>query len=358
METIDHHAHFTGSLPAGFIGERARGDRRFAELQCDLFKIIPDCVDLPEGQDSDVGTLLAAIRSVSGRLPAGWFYRVYQALQRATHPASDAPELKVYDFYRAGFEAILKSRTHERLDVLQLFVSAGRSIERLDIKMRALTDACWFAKSPEIAVRITLPRTATLQVKDSGDLVSQLIGRLSSGSATYSRVIGIDVSGDEVGVDWSVQTAALRELIDFRSTYRSPLSVSIHLGENLWRVSAPTLLEWFDDALSLGVDSIGHGVFAWIPESSLKLHESVAHLLGFEEQRRQLVHRMLETATTIELCPSTMLLTQPWLRVEDLPTRLPSEFRPPIAVGTDSPALFATTLCKELAVAGAQDACV
>lgn len=345
---IDHHTHFTGGLPMDFVEHWSRSLERDQELAFELARLLPPGRPRPAG----LRCILTAIRRVARQLEPSWFYAAYAAIQRATRPGPEGPESASYRYYSTGFEAILRSRAREGLDGLSLFVSVGRSLDVLDLKLRAMRDASAQVPALRVAVRLTLPRTSSLQLPQASEVVTGLLRRLAARTSDYRLVEGIDISGDESSTAWKSGRQVLRELVDFRAVGSRPVSISLHLGENLVTSSAPELLDQFDDVLALKVDSIGHGVFAWIPERRLVEDARSAHLAGFARERAGLMERIRSLGTVIEVCPMTMLLTQRAVRQADLPTRLPPEQRPRIAIGTDSPALFATSLHKELRYAG------
>lgn len=331
-----------------FIEDWARARGRYDELIRDLGRLVPGGATDGAG----AGALLQAVRAAARRLKPTWFYDLYRIVQRATRPEPGEGGAALARYYREGFDAVIRARQNEELDELRLFVSAGFSLEVLDVKLAALAGAVAHRPSPRVALRLTLPRTSTLGPAETGDVVGELLRRMAIGATYYESVVGLDISGDERGTPWARTLAVLRELVAFRPDAPQPLSVSIHLGEDLSGTGATELLSRFRSVLAADVDAIGHGVFLWAAEDRLRAHHSTQHLAGRAAHRAGLLAEVRARGIALEICPTTTLLSQPALDFDDLPTRLPAEVRPTIVLGTDNPVLFGTTLVEERRLAG------
>lgn len=348
--TRDAHFHFTGSLPLYFVEKQAAERGVIDVLIAALQRLVPDFTTSEHVPES-LEELIPHLVERGPALPYQWFYAAYSQIQNAIHPSTSEPREAREGFYERAFAAIIRSRQTEGVSGGSLFVSAGRSMDQLDLKLSAFERAMESTAMPDLHARITLPRTSTYLSSQFGAI--DLMGRrILEGRLGYQYVKGIDISGDESAMPWTevrqlaADSVALRQVMHERGR---EMTVSVHLGEDLCSIPIEDQLDRFSDMLQLRVDSIGHGVVLWIPEHCLEASSS--RLAGYELERRRLLAEVIKSDIVFELCPTTSLLTQPLQSPDDLPTRTAYIPLQSVRIGTDSPAFFATTMARELALA-------
>lgn len=182
---------------------------------------------------------------------------------------------------------------------------------------------------PQIVVRllISVDRAASRASQDSCIRVAAAWSRhcvsgLAPTFSTPSRlVVGVDVSGDP-------RVGDARELLPRLDALRAAgLLVSVHLGEIL------------GDA----ADAEAAAIISWLPDR-------IGHLALVGPQSEAALRALGENQPPIEVCPSSNMLTLGLSSLRDhssLTHRIASGAR--VAVSTDDPAVFKTTLSAELA---------
>jgi hypothetical protein len=351
LRYTDEHVHFTGSLPLAFVETRARRTGRYRQLLSDLFTIFGE---LPETfRRTDLAAILGHFRRAHG-LAGSAFFDLYEAVQRATHPANDDAESAVRRYYADAFTAIVADRRSEGVDGFSTFLSLGESLDRLETKLAAVDAAS--GRFPDLAVsaRITVSRSSLTRPDVVRETLRAVQHAIRAGRSGFDHVVGFDISGPETAASWPDVLSILDEMVTIRDALRSRrLSVSVHLGEDLVNFTGDELICRFGDVVDARVDVIGHGVFLWIPEYRIRAINPA--LTDMRLARQLLLARAVDAGIAFEICPSTTFLTQPGVGAADLPTRRPWAKIPTHAfrVGTDSPALYGTTLAAELDYAGA-----
>jgi aminodeoxyfutalosine deaminase len=142
-------------------------------------------------------------------------------------------------------------------------------------------------------------------------------------------VVAFGLGGDEL----AIPTKAFRAVYDYARAQR--LHALIHAGE----IGGPEAVR---EALGLGVERIGHGLAA-VRDASL-----LASLASADDP------------VTLEICPTSNLRTGALARqlgilqarIEDFPLRLLFDRGVRLALGTDDPAMFGTSLVEEYGLAG------
>lgn len=342
----DEHFHFTGALPLSFVSEWSEDHGTYARLLQELGETRGNSTCMQGECESPLEFVVSSLVGESAELPYGWFYSVYRSLQRALRPAraGDLAEL-----YQRGYEAIFGASAERRGAI---FVSAGASPAVLDTKIQSFVAATRDLDSSS-GIRVTLSRTSA---QSTTDLMHFLRCQILADVPGYTSIVGIDISGDERAMGWETVRGLIRDACCLRDQlvdHDRQVSVSVHAGEELAEISGDDHLMRFQELLEIGIDSIGHGVFLWIPEECLQRSSHFRHLLGREEQRLATLQRFVDRNVQFELCPTTSLVTQPLRSVADLPTR---SGRIPLSlcrIGTDSPSLLLTSIDEEWELAGA-----
>ena len=128
------------------------------------------------------------------------------------------------------------------------------------------------------------------------------------------RVVGFGMAGDESHLD----------ILDFKESFKlakdSGLGITVHAGEICGSKSV-------DDAITLGVARIGHGVRS--------------------KENKQAIRRLLERNIMLEICPGSNVALGLYPALRDHPVNFFHSLNLPISISTDDPPFFSTTLSKE-----------
>jgi len=93
--------------------------------------------------------------------------------------------------------------------------------------------------------------------------------------------------------------------------------------------------------LNLPIDSIGHGVFLWIPDDSINYSKKV------NKQRRELLKRVVEKNIELEICPTSNLLFSPLKSYRDIPFNFFNKIGLKYSVNTDNMTILSTDIKTE-----------
>ncbi len=348
----DWHAHFTGSFPPDFLLQHAQlvdeKDLLLSELSTFLPGSNPAITTIASSyhlaDDHAIALLdqaLDAAFSSGGKKGFDAFTNIYAAIQRSHLAASTGHES--YAYHYAAYKEILSSNIRAGVSRVLLFTSFDENMDLLKTKLLAALEAQSRCTDIEVKIRLTLPREAErVRRFASGGAFSTLLPVLKSQRGFRKLIAGIDFSGFESMDDWNTSSWLIREAVHF--TNQHELGLSVHIGEDLYYVSAEELLKRFETLHKLGVKWLCHGSFLWIDERLLRSNQFTTGAAGAERERIALRRHFGAQKTIIDICPSASLAMQVIQNAGQIPVATLQEDGFRVRIGTDNPTLFRTNL--------------
>jgi len=282
--------------------------------------------------------------SAGGKRGFDAFIDIYASIQRSQ--LAESVRNESYAYYLAAYTDILSSNIRAGVSGMLLFTSFDDNMDLLNTKLIAALEAQSRYPSIQVRIRLTLPREAerVRRFAESGAF-STLLPILKSRRGFNKLITGIDFSGFESTDDWDISSTLVQDAIRFAE--RNDLGVSVHIGEDIYYVSAEELLIRFGMLYNLGVRWLCHGTFLWLDERLLESNQFTVGAAGAEHERVALRRRFGAQNTILDICPSASLAMQVIQRADQVPAAQLQEEGFNVRIGTDNPTLFRTNLRQE-----------
>jgi Adenosine deaminase len=360
ISRTDCHAHFTGSLPACFLVQKSQYEDTWDQLLQTLMECLTDRESLRSPLNlkgtaklqQDVALLeesLASSFSCGGRRGFDNFSTIYRAIQSALVPSTIGEESFAY--HVAAYSAILAANARAGVAKVLLFSSFDENMELLQTKIRAALQACTQQNAVRLYLRLTLPRESDRVRRFAEGGGFSMLAPVLDAHPEYRRFItGLDFSGFESTDDWPITQELIRDAITFAKRY--DIDVSVHIGEDLYYVSANELLGRFETLYRSGIRWLCHASYLWLPETLLQADPTSAHAAGYKKERLALRRTFGTSNALIDICPSISLATQIIERAEAIPVRELGQEGFRVRIGTDNPTFVRTTLRREYELLG------
>ena len=261
-------------------------------------------IDAQTMQEIDPALTLDEIRTALRFSDFGGFIQTYiWVSKKLTTPAA----------YRIAARRLLENLILQGVVAVEITLSAGvilwkgQALDAIFKELQAETNL-----HPAIRVRWIFDAVRQFGVDPAREVF------LKAAAYSDAGVVAIGLGGDET----RGPAAWFSEL--YSEAKRAGLCLACHAGE----VTGPESV-W--EAVRIGATRIGHGIRA--------VHDS------------ELMSYLAEHQIALEVCPSSNVATRAVASLQEHPLRKLWDAGIPIVIGTDDPALFATDLNREYAIA-------
>ncbi len=221
---------------------------------------------------------------------------------------------------RITFEACEDAYRNDGIRILELryaptFIRTGHKMTFEEIHQAIVKGVERAEATYPMAVGLICIIQRILPVRDAEEVTQFAL-------ANKDTFVGLDLADNEEGFD-SKPFAHL-----FAQAKAAGFGITIHSGE----APHPKAPKWVIDAVEvLKADRIGHGVQIIHDESVMRV--------------------VRERGITLELCPTSNMLTNAIPKLEDHPLKKLYDFGIPVTINTDDPGIFNTNLNREYRIA-------
>jgi Adenosine deaminase len=232
------------------------------------------------------------------------------------------------DLYSRGAVALAENALYHGVTTTCLFFSLTADRNQMIERILGLADACCHLVKGGLTVRLTVPRTRPLHRSYARAELLELLTPLM----TQGLLAGFDLSGldSEVSVERTMEMVEwLLRLREAASQHGRRLSVSAHYGESTSPDGMERMLRLAMTLATIGVDSMGHGILLWSPETYDYRGEEVAAVLA----------HCRSAAMTFEVCPTVARMYGCRWDTKTLPAAL-KDLGDTVAFGSDAPGLL------------------
>lgn len=117
--------------------------------------------------------------------------------------------------------------------------------------------------------------------------------------------------------------------------------MSVHAGENFANISLEKYLSYFDKLLKLPINSIGHGIFLWVPDNFVNYSRKV------NKCRRELLKKVIARGIELEICLTSNILFSPLKSYKDIPLNYFKKIGLKYSINTDNMTILSTNIKNE-----------
>ena len=352
MRYQDNHLHYTGSLPIDFVWRKLIEQLNLftnGGLLEDLFSI-----ELTEGlkKGANLDDLFLRFKNEIEQMLRidddytqnyEHFFKLYQLFQSVTKPKGSKD---IRSSYQAGMAAIISELVKTEVSSFDIF--AGPLLDAAKTKSRILGMIQGIQDNKHLidgSVRLTFISSGDGYVNLNEQSLASLLELIANNRLIAKYVSGFDFSGRESVKNLDTISSVASQISSYNNTLASPndrrLKVSVHAGEDLNDISPADYLRYFDQLLDLPINSIGHGIFLWIPD------ELVHYSPNMNRSRRKLLEKMAENGIELELCPTSNAVFSPLTSLEAIPIHQFKEIGLKYSINTDNMSILTTNIKAE-----------
>lgn len=272
------------------------------------------------------------------------FFKLYKFIQNITKPKKDQ---EIKSSYRQGAGAMISYLSDSGVSSFDVFAGPLLDQEKTKLRLEGLIQG--FKDNQRLPIkgliRLTFISTKSGYINLSIKSLEKLLDFIISDKEIADYISGFDFSGNESTNNINTICSTVNRLFDFNkecySRYKRRLKISVHAGENFIDISPEKYLEFFDKLTDLPIDSIGHGVFLWIPSNFLGYPQRV------NEHRQRLLKKIIKRNIELEICPTSNVLFSPLGSYKDIPFNFFKEIDLKYSINTDNMAILSTNIKAE-----------
>ncbi|MBP8591245.1 hypothetical protein KBI33_02105 [Candidatus Shapirobacteria bacterium] len=349
----DQHLHYTGSLPLSYIWLKIKescGSLVDYILLEDLFsRNISRKLKEKDFSDKTYSLFKEEIKGLfdsKNNYARNYekFFKLYKFIQKLTKPRENQ---KIEQVYREGTGAIISCLSGLKVSEIDIFAGPLLDLEKTKSRLQGMIQG--FKDNQRLpvkgSIRLTFISTKNGYINLTQQSLEKLLDYLISNKKISDHISGFDFSGNEDvnNIDFISSTARRLSIFNkkFYSQNNRKLKISVHAGEDFVNISYKKYLDYFDKLLNLPIDSIGHGVFLWIPDDSINYSKKV------NKQRRELLKKVVEKNIELEICPTSNLLFSPLKSYRDIPFNFFNKIGLKYSVNTDNMTILSTDIKTE-----------
>jgi hypothetical protein len=349
----DQHLHYTGSLPVRFVWKKIKecqGSLIDVELLDELFS--DEVIEGIKSKDysdetchlfkKDIKMLFRDKKNYVRNYDS--FFKLYKFIQNITKPRSDKD---IEPSYKEGVNAIISALSKSEVSNFDIF--AGPLLDPDITKSRLLGMIQGIKDNRHLriegSIRLTFINTNSGYKNLSKSSLVQLLELISNNGEIASHISGFDFSGNENVDNIDVISSTVKKLAGFSKKVFAQkgksLKISVHAGEDFINISPESYLSYFDKLLDLPINSIGHGIFLWIPNELVNYSEKIDKLRG------QLLEKLVKNKVELEICPTSNVTFSPLMSYKDIPIDLFDKIGLKYSINTDNMAVLSTNIEME-----------
>lgn len=353
MKYQDQHLHYTGSLPLPYVWEKIKeGNGRIIDtaLSKELFskETLKRLTEKEFSNETysllkrDIKELFNDTNDYTRNYKT--FFKLYKVIQDVTKPKQHGG---IGSCYRQGTKAIVSHLS--TFGVTNFDVFAGPTLDLEKTKLRILGMIQGFKDNQHLpakgSLRLTFISAKNGYINLNKKSLEELLNFIVSDKQMADYISGFDFSGNEDVNNINIISSTIDRLFDFNKEYHTRYNkrfkISVHAGENFIDISPEKYLIYFDKLVNLPIDSIGHGVFLWIPNKCVDYPQKI------NIHRQELLKKVVEKSIELEICPTSNVLFSPLKSYSDIPFELFKNIGLKYSINTDNMTIFSTDIQSE-----------
>jgi len=272
------------------------------------------------------------------------FFKLYKFVQDITKPKKD---LEIESSYREGTNAIVSCLLKSGVNEFDIFAGPLLDLDKTKSRIWGMVQGFKDNQSSSAkgSIRLTFISTENGYINLTQRSLEELLAFIISDKKASSYISGFDFSGNENVNNIDTISLTIKKLSNYNDKFYlqngRKLKITVHAGENIADISPRAYLDYFDKLLSFPIDSIGHGVFLWIPDNFVDYSQKA------NKRRRELLKEVIAKNIELEICPTSNVLFSPLKSHKDIPFNLFNKIGLKYSINTDNMTILSTDIKTE-----------
>lgn len=272
------------------------------------------------------------------------FFKLYKLIQNITKPKNDR---EIEPSYREGVNAIISSLSKSGVSKFDIFAGPLLNINKTKSRLQGMIQGIEDNEHLPIkgSIRLTFINTENGYINLSNRSLESLLELIISDNKMSSYISGFDFSGNENTNNINIISSTIKRLnaFDKKNFWQNgrKFKISVHAGENFINIPPENYLSYFNTLLDMPIDSIGHGIFLWIPDKFINYSQKT------NKNRRQLLEKVVEKNIELEICPTSNVLFSPLKSYKDIPFNFFDKIGLRYSINTDNMTILSTDIKTE-----------